>query len=62
MAEKNTSFGSKLEIAILAINLRNGGGQTHLINLLNVFKRYPEEKYQSMCNFNLGEKLKKLKM
>ena len=39
MAEKNTSFGSKLEIAILAINLRNGGGQTHLINLLNVFKR-----------------------
>lgn len=47
-----------MDIAILAINLRNGGGQTHLINLLSALQDlYPNERYLVYTNSKLSEKI-----
>lgn len=47
-----------MDIAILAINLRNGGGQTHLINLLtSLHDLYPNELYLVYTNSNLSRKI-----
>ena len=47
-----------MDIAILAINLRNGGGQTHLVNLLCTLQDlYPNERYLVYTNSKLSEKI-----
>ena len=47
-----------MDIAILAINLRNGGGQTHLVNLLGTLQDlYPDEQYLVYTNSKLSEKI-----